>query len=391
MIKVFQRLVIHFILKIVYRISALLPIQHQKVVFATYRSEQLKDNFFYVHQELEKKRPDSRFVFLLKRFPQNKIGQVFYVFHLMKATYHLATARMFIIDDYYYPVYVSKLRKGTFVFQLWHACGAFKKFGYSVIDKSYGSSDSYLKMVPIHRNYSRVYVSGDACVFPYAEAFGMENRQEHILPLGVPRTDQLIDPQVNTILSERFYECYPHVKGKKIILFSPTFRGTGQTNAHYPLQLDFHYFDSVLGEEYILLLRMHPFVLNPPVVPEELRASIIDVTQYPDINDLLIVSDYLVTDYSSVIFEFALLNKPIILLANDVEEYMEERDFYFDFVDFIPGPLVEDFKDVILLIQKNQFDLSRIEQFKNSFFSMTDGKATERIVADMLKVEQIKT
>jgi CDP-ribitol ribitolphosphotransferase len=365
-----------------YWLTKRLPIQSKKVVFATYRSDRLVDNFRAVYDELERRDLGYEYVFLLKRFPQSLVGQIQYVFHMMRATYELATARYFIIDDYYYPVYVSSLRKGKEVIQLWHACGAFKKFGYSVLDKSYSPDDDYLKMVQIHRNYSKVYVSGEACVAPYADAFGMT--QERIYPLGVPRTDQLLNTVRRARVREKLYDRYPEWRKKRIILLAPTFRGNGQTTAHFDQELDCEKFRRELGPDTVLLLRMHPFVLNPPIVPDAYSDQIINMTDYPDINDLMQVADILITDYSSVIFEFALLQKPMIFLVNDLQSYKAERDFYFPYESFVPGPIVSTFEDVIAWIKRGQFDTQKIETFENQFFTYRDGEATKRIVIHLL-------
>ncbi|WP_426272612.1 CDP-glycerol glycerophosphotransferase family protein [Exiguobacterium sp. R-17] len=381
-IRLLQRRTVHYLLAMTYWLTKRLPIQSKKVVFATYRSDRLVDNFRAVYDELERRDLGYEYVFLLKRFPQSLVGQIQYVFHMMRATYELATARYFIIDDYYYPVYVSSLRKGTEVIQLWHACGAFKKFGYSVLDKSYSPDDDYLKMVQIHRNYSKVYVSGEACVAPYADAFGMT--QERIYPLGVPRTDQLLNTARQARVREKLYDRYPEWRKKRIILLAPTFRGNGQTTAHYDQELDFEKFRHELGPDTVLLLRMHPFVLNPPIVPDAYSDQIINMTDYPDINDLMQIADILITDYSSVIFEFALLQKPMIFLVNDLQSYKAERDFYFPYESFVPGPIVSTFEDVIAWIKRGQFDTQKIETFANQFFTYQDGEATKRIVDHLL-------
>ena len=381
-IRLLQRRTVHYLLAMTYWLTKRLPIQSKKVVFATYRSDRLVDNFRAVYDELERRDLGYEYVFLLKRFPQSLVGQIQYVFHMMRATYELATARYFIIDDYYYPVYVSSLRKGTEVIQLWHACGAFKKFGYSVLDKSYSPDDDYLKMVQIHRNYSKVYVSGEACIAPYADAFGME--QKRIYPLGVPRTDQLLNTARQARVREKLYDRYPEWRKKRIILLAPTFRGNGQTTAHYDQELDFEKFRRELGPDTVLLLRMHPFVLNPPIVPDAYSDQIINMTDYPDINDLMQIADILITDYSSVIFEFALLQKPMIFLVNDLQSYKAERDFYFPYESFVPGPIVSTFEDVIAWIKRGQFDTQKIETFANQFFTYQDGEATKRIVDHLL-------
>ncbi len=108
------------------------------------------------------------------------------------------------------------------------------------------------------------------------------------------------------------------------------------------------------------------------------------MTDYPDINDLMQIADILITDYSSVIFEFALLQKPMIFLVNDLQSYKAERDFYFPYESFVPGPIVSTFEDVIAWIKRGQFDTQKIETFANQFFTYQDGEATKRIVDHLL-------
>jgi CDP-ribitol ribitolphosphotransferase len=358
-------------------------------VFATNRTTRLSDNFLAVYEELQTRNSNFEYVFLLKRMPKSLRSQLLYMVHLVRATYHLATCRYFIIEDFYYPVYVTKaLRKGTYVIQLWHACGAFKKFGYSLDGKTFRADDDYLKMVKIHSNYSRVYVSGDACIEPYAEAFGMEDEKHRILPLGAARTDRLYDLDLAHSVRRKLEEKYPSWIGKKLVLFCPTFRGNNQQDAHYNLVADFEEFKRKLGDSYVLLLRFHPLINNKPHVSEAHRSFVYDVTDYPNVNDLLSISDYLITDYSSVIFEFALLNRPIVFLINDLEAYIAERDFYFDFEKMVPGPVVSHFGDAITCIQANDFDLKQVDDFAAAFFNYRDGHAARRIVDDILSLNK---
>src|SRR5699024_2225448 len=99
----------------------------------------------------------------------------------------ISNARYLIIDDYYLPVYLIKPTKRLKIIQLWHAAGAFKKFGYSTMNSKFGPSSSYLNIIPIHSNYSHVYVSSTHVIPYYAEAFNMST--DRIYSLGTPRID----------------------------------------------------------------------------------------------------------------------------------------------------------------------------------------------------------
>src|SRR5699024_11258678 len=144
---------------------------------------------------------------------------------MLLATYHLSTASYFVVDDYYFPVYVITPRPKTEIVQVWHGAGAFKKFGHSTVGKTFGSSEQYLKHVKVHSNYSKVIVSTKKVIPFFAEAFQMAS--ENILPLGLPRTDFLFDSEKHYATKKSLYEKFPQLKGRKLVLFAPTYRGSG--------------------------------------------------------------------------------------------------------------------------------------------------------------------
>src|SRR5699024_5949284 len=106
----------------------------------------------------------------------------------------ISNAKYLILDDYYLPIYMIKPTRHLKVIQLWHAAGAFKKFGYSTVGTKFGPNHSYLKVVPVHSHYTHVYVSTENVIQDYAEAFNMS--PSHIFPYGIPRAD-LFSQQTN--------------------------------------------------------------------------------------------------------------------------------------------------------------------------------------------------
>ena len=104
------------------------------------------------------------------------------------------------------------------------------------------------------------------------------------------------------------------------------------------------------------------------------------------INDLLFVTDILITDYSSVCFEASLLNKPMIFFAYDLEEYIASRDFYYPYESFVPGPIARSTGEILEIIQNDNFDIEKLQEFKNTFFDHFDGKSTERVVDQLMKI-----
>lgn len=377
--KTLERLVLKYIICLIYFLSSIIPVK-KRVVFATYRTTKLSDNFKFIYKEMKSQDLDFEYKFLLKKMESGVVGKVKYLLHLVKATYYLATSSFFIIDDFYFPVYVVKLRKGTEVIQVWHACGAFKKFGYSILDKEYGADNNYVKHVPIHKNYSHVLVSSEEVSKYYAEAFNMS--EENIRPIGIPRIDLFFNESLKQEAISRVYKAYPNLEGKKLILYAPTFRGANQADMHMDIPFDLDEVLRSLDKQTILGLKMHPFVRNLPDLTG--YDNVIDMSTYPEINDILLVSDLLITDYSSIVFEYSLLERPMIFYAHDRDTYIKERDFYYEYESLVPGPIVDNTNDLIKTLEMHNFDQEKVKEFKQKFFDYTDGKATQRFVNQII-------
>lgn len=115
----------------------------------------------------------------------------------------------------------------------------------------------------------------------------------------------------------------------------------------------------------------------------------IDVTDYPEEKDLLLLADVLITDYSSIMIEYALLNKPIIFYPYDYEYYVkEERGFYFDYMDTVPGPIAHSPQDIVKIIKEKDYDFDKIKEFTKMEFDYLDGNSTNRIINYILTNHQ---
>lgn len=373
-IKRMERLVAKFLISFSYKVSSILPVKNV-ITFATFRTTDLTGNFEFIHKAVCKRGLHYKFNYMFKKFKPSLLGKADYLLHMIKAGYKMATSKYFIVDDYYFPVYVIKPRKGTKIIQVWHACGAFKKFGYDVLGKSYGASDSYIKDISIHKNYDAVTVSSINVAKHYASAFNMDENK--VYATGVPRTDVFFSKESISQAKEKVYSTFPELKGKRVILFAPTFRGKGQTDVNFNMTVDLRKISDSIGENDIFALKMHPFVKSR--FKNQFK-NIIDLSDYEDVNHLLMVADMLVTDYSSVIFEYSLMERPIVMYAPDKDEYIGERDFYFEYDSFVPGPIVNSTEEILEMINNKDFDLSRVKEFKNKFFDYHDGKSTERFV-----------
>lgn len=385
-IRLMPTIFVKYIMKSIYLIICLFfKVNTHKITFASYRADKLKDNLYFVWEEMQAQYPDYQYHFVFKKFHSSLKGKIHYFFHLLRAIYELATSRLFIIDDYYFPVYVVKPRKGTEVIQLWHASGALKKFGLSTVGKPFGPSETYLKHVKIHSNYARVYVSSAEVIPYYSEAFGMPAKQ--IYPLGVPRTDYFFSVEKKEQVRKKFMEQYPELMGKRLILFAPTFRGKSHYQQVFECPLDIRMMKEELAPGYALLIHLHPYMQNVVIIEDEEKSFAFHLKDTFTIQELLLLSDMLITDYSTVFFDYSLLGRPIAFFANDLEQYIGERDFYYDYLDMIPGPFFTKTEQLIDWIIKGAYDLKKVAAFRNRFFEHIDGKATKRIVRHLLGEE----
>ena len=168
--------------------------------------------------------------------------------------------------------------------------------------------------------------------------------------------------------------------GKRVILYAPTFRGDSKQEAAYHDHLDLDAMRARLGDSAVVLLRLHPFVASHTALDESLAGFVVDVSDRPDINELMLVSDVLVTDYSSAIFEFSLLGRPMAFFAPDFEAYEAERGFYFPYAEGVPGPVFTTGEALGDYLAAGVFDTARVERFRADSFEVADGHASERFV-----------
>jgi CDP-glycerol glycerophosphotransferase (TagB/SpsB family) len=347
-----------------------------EVLLATANARVLSGNLAAIRDDLAGREVRTRVFAHAQR--GGAIGRVAMLWHAAIAGFHLARARVVIVDDYFLPLYAVRPRPGTTVAQVWHACGAFKKFGYSLVDKSFGADEASLAPFPIHVNYDLCLVSARSVAPAYAEAF----RQPlglFVAELGIPRTDVLVDPARAGSAAEYVRRRYGLTDNRKVILYAPTFRGDRTTEASDPGGLDLEVLRQALGQDHVLLVRSHPFVRRRRP-PSKVDRFVVDVSDYREMNELMLAADVLITDYSSAIFEFALLGRPIVFFAPDHAAYERERGFYFDFAAGAPGPIFEETEPLAGFLRRGEFDLARIRQFAGDSFDVADGGATQRFV-----------
>ena len=279
----------------------------------------------------------------------------------------LARSKYVFLNDNFMPMASLKFSKKAVITQLWHAEGAFKKFGLSA-----PLTDDVREREKKGASKLTYVVCTSESVAPvYAEAFGVES--EKVLPLGSPRIDSLLSEKDTAEIRAEFDKNHPECKGKKLVLYAPTFRDSPEKDSALLDRIDVQAFNREFPDSR-LLTKLHPQINSAK--PLE---GATDVTKGHDIGDLTLICDAVITDYSSVCMDFALLSKPCIFFAFDLDEYEVERSFYFDYKSYVPGPVAESFDEVISALKNTDGYTDKLNGFVKFNFDYTDCNNTERI------------
>ncbi|MDR0314782.1 MAG: CDP-glycerol glycerophosphotransferase family protein, partial [Oscillospiraceae bacterium] len=349
------------------RLLSKLKVRVNRVAFFSNRRGDLSGNFEHIYDCLKDGDMDLRT--LLTPVPYHRMSYS----EIFKFVYLYNTSKVILIDDFYELTSIVKKKPEVKLIQVWHACGAFKTFGFSRLGKPGGPR----QLTPHHRCYDYALVSAQRISRFYAEGFGIPINR--VVAAGVPRTDVFFSDEYRKEKIEDFYRKYPKLKNKKIMLFAPTFRGNGRLTGYYPAdRFDLKTVYEGANGQYAIIVKLHPFIKDSFIIPPEYKDYILDFSDESEINDILFVTDLLVSDYSSVIFEASLLNIPMIFYAFDLNEYIATRDFYYEYKDFLPGKLVYDMDELLRAINTSDFETEKIDEFKSTFFDDLDGKSSSR-------------
>lgn len=354
------------ILNLIFALFKLLPVQN-KVTFISRQSDHKTEDMGFLEKELRSKEPGLKLVFLCRKLEGSLSHKGLYCFHVFRQMYHIATSRVVVLDSYCIAISVLKQRKSLTVIQMWHALGSLKKFGLSIIGSGEGRSRGLAEAMAMHRNYTYVLTSGEACVTHFGEAFGYD--ESHIKVMSLPRVDKLTQPDFREASLKKIYEEYPGFKDKKVIVYAPTFRKdrdiSGQIDA-----LAEKFDDS----EYIFVLKKHP------LMEVHCRAALVD-EKFTTL-EMLFAADYVVCDYSAVIFEAAIIGKPMFFYAFDYDSYGANRDFYIDYMKEMPGFISGDAGELSAAIKEDRYDLEKIRKFAGRYVTKQENCSAD--LADMI-------
>ncbi|WP_399925849.1 CDP-glycerol glycerophosphotransferase family protein [Streptomyces kanamyceticus] len=306
--------------------------------------------------------------------------------------YYEAMARSrYIVGNTHFPRWLER-REGQQIVQTWHGT-PLKRIGFD-FDNDHFASTQYLMDLDRERHQWTMLLSPNRFSTPIMRSafrFGDngDDAAGELLEAGYPRNDVLLAPD-RAERAARVRRALGLPEGKKVILYAPTWREDKQRHRGgflLDLRIDLEKARHELGDDHVLLIRPHAHIVEP--VPGAGDGFVWDVAGYPDIMDLLLIADVLVTDYSSVMFDFAVTGRPMLFFTYDLEHYRDRlRGFYFDFVKRAPGPLLPTSDELIAALRDVDAMSAPYGQayddFRAEFCDLDDGRAARRVVDRML-------
>jgi CDP-glycerol glycerophosphotransferase (TagB/SpsB family) len=361
------------LLRVVGVLCGFLPIRSERIVLATARVPTLDGNLAAIHAAIVTRHPERPIVLLLEPYSYGFTGKLRYLLRLVRGMYHLRTAGLFIVDNAYLPIHVAPHRAGTTVVQVWHAVAALKRFGLDALTPPADPERRFL-----HRHYDYAVCATERSREPWAAAFGLP--VERVLVLGAPRTDALVDSDAVERTRRRVVARHPELTGRRVVLYAPTFRGRGAAKRDSG-HLDGVALRAALPGDHVLVLKTHPN-LDPAATETAGFDVVIDPTT--ELNDLLMATDVLITDYSSSIFEWALLRRPLVLLVPDLEAYEADPGLYLDYRTDMIGAQVLDTAGVADAVLSATIDEAAWDAFIERDLGPGLGHASDRFVERFL-------
>ena len=378
---------------LLYRLFQQLPVQKNLVLFESFLGRGYSDNPKALYLTLQKQRPELQLVWIFAKEPNAAVKAACpnWVLRNSPKYYYLMARAQYWIFNTRQPLSLKK-RRETMYLQTWHGT-PLKRLGLDMdeVHMPGTNTEQYKKNFSAQAKEWNYLLSPNlysSAIFKRAFDF-----RGLLLETGYPRNDLLYAPDRQQQAGQ-IKQSLRLPPGKKVILYAPTWRDdefVTKGQYRFNLKLDLKQMQSRLGDDYIVLLRMH-YLIAEHLDLTAFDGFAYDVSAYGDIAELYLISDLLITDYSSVFFDYAHLNRPMVFFTYDLEKYASVlRGFYFDFEAVVPGPLLKESDQVIdyiedIAIQSKQYE-EKYTAFQERFCSLDDGKASQRVVDGLFRAE----
>lgn len=371
----------------------MLPTRKKTIVFESFLGRQISDNPKAIYLYVKKNYPDYKLYWSIDRGIAGKYANenlnilprlgIKWFLIMARAEYWITNSRL--------PLWLPKPRGTTYV-QTWHGT-PLKKLALDMDEVHMPGTDT----LKYKQNFVKEASKWDYLISPNSYSTKIFRRafhfQKEIIESGYPRNDVLI----NNNNSETITQIKQKAKlplDKKIILYAPTWRDDqyyDKGKYKFVINMDLKRMKEGLSDNYILLFRLH-YLVSESLDLSDYKGFVFNMSNYDDINELYLISDMLITDYSSVFFDYAILKRPIFFYVYDIETYRDKlRGFYFNFEESAPGPLLKNTEQLVKGIREieNNHQLDEdFQQFYERFCSLETGNASEKVVNVILGESQ---
>ena len=331
-----------------------------KIVFISKQSDKTPLDFQMLKNEIMKRDKNIELVFINKRIEKKVFTSIINLKTYFKEMYHLATSKVCVTDGYNITISTLSHKKDLKIIQIWHSLGAIKKFGCQSLNTK--KQQIIAKIMCMHKNYDYIISCSNVMIKYYSEAFNCDKNK--FVTIGLPRMDYILTNKNKNI--KKFYKKYKNLKSKKIILYVPTFR----PNDNYKIN---ELIDTIDLKKYTLIVKKHPNMKCK-------ISRIDDIYTCDDFSavDLLPIADYVITDYSAISLEAAILEKKVYLYLYDYNDYKKnpginlnlQKEFKYTF---------NDVNDLYNSILNDKYDLESIKKIKHKYLPNCDGNVTKKL------------
>lgn len=369
--------------KVLFTLFKLFPLKN-KVTFLT----SFPDNPMYIYKALKKQQVEVQVVFLCHQrcFDAfKKVSNLTYLvesrnlIHTIIGIYHLATSKQIVADNYYGFLAVTNFKKEVKCTQIWHSVGAIKQFGAEDPTNINRTPAALRRFEKVYHRFHQFAVGSDFMAAIFKKAFLADHAI--FLKTGVPRTDFFFNEERHHQIKTSLYQQNALLEKKKVILYAPTFRRYEDDASKIKLDIEKMY--TTLKDEYVLLIKLHPAIKSTLDLNSKYPDFVFDYRHYPDINELLIITDVLITDYSSIPMEFVLFKRKMIFYAYDLEVYKNDNGLWEAYESSVPGPIALNTNEVIDAVLNWEVDLLQLDAYAEKWVTYCDGNASDSLVSEL--------
>ena len=362
-----------FGLNLIYAVLKLFPAKKNKVLFLSRQSNTLTLDFRLTQEELKREDPDIEIVTICHRLEGEGSGAIDFAKSTLRSMVHLATSSVCVLDAYWPAVSLLHHKRSLMVIQMWHALGKIKQSGYQTLGKESGRSEEIARLMKMHEGYDYIIAGGSAWNPFYCKSFN--TMEDKLINCGLPRIDYLLKTEKQN--RDAVLAAYPAFKDKKVVLYAPTFRRN--------IELRWQGLAEIAGKDsnFVLVIKGHP---NQRIELEELP-NIQGIYTCPEFSsgEMLAACDFLITDYSAIAIEGAVLDKPTYYFVYDYEEYRKKNGMNIDLFEEMPSCVFRNAEELIENLKTGEYNRQALENYRKRYLPEHLGSSTKEICALILR------